>query len=521
MVIACLVGFSLSLPLPAQERKLPEPTPLEQEEKTKLINRLFKSEYSKRTNAARSDLAKVLLSRAKREKNDMGARFVLLREAIHLSARSADLPTSLSAFQLMEGAYVIDPVKIKESLLTAFPRTRSLIIEETIFDEWMGLVDTAIAVDDYSAADRFAAMARKRSSRDKLLLGIAKDKQKYIKALEKRFRTVKSSFGKLADDPENVEANGTFGEFLSLYKREWRTGLAMVAKGPAGDLKKLAAEELDAASVPLGLQMVAESWWEKAQDTKDVVRTSCLLRAAHWYRKVLSDLEGSSRGRIEKRLGEIEKAIGNFRRIKLSELQVLCYEDKRWRPHPLEKMALSRRSESLTAKNTSGISSYALLSSKRLLRGDFSATVQIYGGRTLGITSTDMRSKRLQIELKEGWQHVRVERVGKSLTFAVNGKLVKWEANSIYTRYYPPPNPEQTSYLFVSLNSGQQCSIRTLGIEASTKEFGDGTSDSEKPDDDSEVGRGKEDDDRDRGRGRSSGRDRRRDNRSSGLQQPV
>ena len=187
LVLSCLVGCALTLPLRAQEGKLPVPPPLEQEEKAKLIKQLFKSEYSKRTTVARRDLGKVLLAKAKREKVDMVARYVLLSEAINFSARSADLHNSLEAFQLMEDAYLIDPVEIKEGLLSVFPRTKSLITEETIFDEWMTLVDMALEMDDYSTADRFAGLARKRASRDMLLGGIARDKAKYINVLEKRF----------------------------------------------------------------------------------------------------------------------------------------------------------------------------------------------------------------------------------------------------------------------------------------------------------------------------------------------
>ena len=155
-----------------REGKLPEPPPLEQEETGKLIKKLFRSEYSKKSTSARRDLAKVLLSKAKREKADMVARFVLLKEAMDLSSRSAALETALGAYSLMEDGYLINPVQVKEGLLTAFPRTKSLITEETVFDEWMNLVDFAIRVDDYPTADKFAGLARKRASRDKLLLSL-------------------------------------------------------------------------------------------------------------------------------------------------------------------------------------------------------------------------------------------------------------------------------------------------------------------------------------------------------------
>ena len=507
-IIICLVGFAYSLPGFSQEGKLPEPPPLEQEETGKLIKKLFRSEYSKKNSAARRDLAKILLSKAKREKADMVARFVLLKEAMDLSSRSADLETSLGAYSLMEEGYLINPVQVKEGMLTVFPKTKSLITEETVFDEWMNLVDLAIRVDDYPAADKFAGLARKRASRDKLLQGLAKDKAKYIKVLEKRFEEIQPVIEKLAGNPENVEANGVVGEFLSLYKRDWKSGMPMVGKGPEGELKELANAEFNSPGVPLELQGIADGWWEQAQANKDLVRISCLMRAAYWYGKLLAGLEGLSQVRIQKRLAEIEKEIGTVRGVKLSELQVLCYQDRRWKRHPLEKLSLARRGEALAAKNTSGIWRYALLSSKRLIRGDFSATVNVSGGRCVGLTSDDMRSKRLEVELKSGWNRVRIERVGKSLSFSINGKPVKWKAGE-YQSYYGEINPEQTSYLFISINAGQQCSVQTIEIDSSTVEYGDATAAADDDDDDDrrregdDEGRGRDD-----GRGRFGGRGR-------------
>lgn len=507
LVFSCLVGSGIALPLRAQEGKLPAPPPLEQEESLNLIKQIFKSEYSKRSTAARRDLSKVLLSKARREKNDMVAKFVLLSEAMSFSAKSGEFGNALEAFSIMDEGYLIDSVKVKEDLLSAFPRTKSLIVEETVFDEWMGLVDQAILVDDYSNADRLVGLARKRVARDKLLLGIAKEKSKYIKVLEKRFEEIKPAFLKLVDDPENAEANGTAGEFLSLYKRSWKTGMTLAAKGPAGDLKKLADEEFKAPSVSLELQGVADGWWKLALGNKDLIRISCLMRAAYWYRKALVGLEGLTQVRIEKKLTEIEKEIGVTRGVKLSELQVLCYQDRRWHRHPLEKITLARRGEALVAKNTSGIWRYALLSSKRLLRGDFSVTANVYGGRAIGITSEDLRSKRLEVDLKGGWQRVRIERVGKSVTFTVNGKPVKWKPGE-WQSYYGEVDTDQTSYFFISMNAGQQCSIQSIEIETATKEFGSTLP--ENPDDDDR------DDDRDRDRDRDreegeEGRDRLRD----------
>ena len=125
----------------------------------------------------------------------------------------------------------------------------------------------------------------------------------------------------------------------------------------------------------------------------------------------------------------------------------------------------------------------------------------------MGLTSDDMRSKRLEVELKSGWNRVRIERVGKNLSFSINGKPVKWKAGE-YQSYYGEVNPEQTSYLFVSINAGQQCSVQTIEIESNTVEYGNATAADDDDDDDrrregEDEGRGRDD-----GRGRFGGRGR-------------
>ena len=123
----------------------------------------------------------------------------------------------------------------------------------------------------------------------------------------------------------------------------------------------------------------------------------------------------------------------------------------------------------------------------------------------MGLTSDDMRSKRLEVELKSGWNRVRIERVGKNLSFSINGKPVKWKAGE-YQNYYGEVNPEQTSYLFISINAGQQCSVQTIEIDSSTVEYGDATAaddDDDRRREDEDRGRGRDDD-----RGRSGGRGR-------------
>ena len=100
------------------------------------------------------------------------------------------------------------------------------------------------------------------------------------------------------------------------------------------------------------------------------------------------------------------------------------------------------------------------------------------------------------------------------MNFTVNGKPVKWKPGE-YQSYYGQVDPDQTSYFFVSMNAGQQCSIQSIEIETAKEEFGSG----EPPEGDDARDRDRDEDEegrdrgRDDGRGRSGGRSRGRGGR--------
>ena len=93
----------------------------------------------------------------------------------------------------------------------------------------------------------------------------------------------------------------------------------------------------------------------------------------------------------------------------------------------------------------------------------------------MGFTHQDLSSQRLQIFIEKGSQRIRVERVGKNLTFSVNGKPVMWKPNVSYFKHYSGGDEAdvgQVSYLFITVDFGKKCSIQQFEIDASTEEFG-------------------------------------------------
>ena len=163
-------------------------------------------------------------------------------------------------------------------------------------------------------------------------------------------------------------------------------------------------------------------------------------------------------------------------------------------------MTLSRSGDALRVKNTIPSSGMALLSEKTPLNGDFSASLEVYGGKTLGLVSSNLRDVKLEVKLAKGWQRIRVDRQDGKIVFLINGRQVTPQKGS---RWIPTIPQNLGGFFFVSLGSGQECRLRNFELRADLE-----AADENALDDWWKKLRGDgDDDDGRRGRGRSGRND--------------
>ena len=114
----------------------------------------------------------------------------------------------------------------------------------------------------------------------------------------------------LLEQPDNKQANTDLGMNFCFVGKNWTDGLPLLAAGVEGEWKRVAQmEELKASNASELLEM-ADLWYDLSEEreAKDY-EIAILQRALKWYQKVLPQLEGLVKSRIEKRIEDIKKRV--------------------------------------------------------------------------------------------------------------------------------------------------------------------------------------------------------------------
>jgi hypothetical protein len=84
------------------------------------------------------------------------------------------------------------------------------------------------------------------------------------------------------------------GDYICIARKDWDTGLPMIAKGADMSFGILAEKDLQCPDDRSRDQYVmAEAWWAWAEKTTDPDRRAGYrTRAAFWYRRALPELDG-------------------------------------------------------------------------------------------------------------------------------------------------------------------------------------------------------------------------------------
>ncbi|HZE96364.1 MAG TPA: hypothetical protein VE981_05030 [Planctomycetota bacterium] len=290
------------------------PDAARQKEAEKLLKDLYKEQYAKKAPADRLALARTLLDQARKSKDDPVSVWVCCREAQDLAAQVCDVRTLTAAIDETARVFDIDPLPARTAGLAAAGKAVKSAEEAALLAMALDkLIDELLAADQYDAADKAAASALQfaRKSNDVRLAARATARAKDVTEAKSRFQSMKNVLQTLAKTPEDAGANSEMGQFLCFVKGNWDLGLRFVVKGSDAGMKALAEKELGLASNPADLAAVADGWYDLGEKEKAAYRKSQLLgHARTLYEVAVNDAVGLARARIEKRLDQIQTAIG-------------------------------------------------------------------------------------------------------------------------------------------------------------------------------------------------------------------
>lgn len=303
-------------------------------EADKLIKELFKVEYTaalKGKPPARLILANKLLQKAAETKDDLAARFVLLREARDLAAQAGDTALTLGAVEELVRTYAVDALDMKSAALTAASKAAlTPTASKTLADGLLVLVEEALNADKFDMAGPLLTLAEAASRRAQVpaLVTQVQARTKEVQQLQIEHEAAQAARAVLAKDAANAEAHRTVGHYLCFRKGDWDKGLAHLLRGPDAALAGLAKRDLGRPPASAAQVELADAWWDLAEKLKGPHETPLKGRAEFWYRQALPGLTGLTQTRVEQRLKALADLPGLRAPAPGGELRRLTHADK-------------------------------------------------------------------------------------------------------------------------------------------------------------------------------------------------
>jgi len=107
-------------------------------------------------------------------------------------------------------------------------------------------------------------------------------------------------------NPKDEQAHLELGKIYFLELGQVNPGLFYFAQGSDRTWRLLAQRDL---AGPEGVEecvTLGDAWWDLAEKEKVVAQRHLRLRAVHWYMRVLGEVSGLRRGRLESRIRIME-----------------------------------------------------------------------------------------------------------------------------------------------------------------------------------------------------------------------
>jgi len=148
---------------------------------------------------------------------------------------------------------------------------------------------------------------------DKELVSTTRNRDAQVRELAALMTTYKTAQERLADFPEDRDANLAIGAWRCFHDNDWDTGLPLLAKGSDPRLKSIAEMELAVSSDAADQVKLADTWFVYAQEDSDGDNANAIRRRAlHWYTSAHPNLTGLNKIAVEKKLDELRPLVATL-----------------------------------------------------------------------------------------------------------------------------------------------------------------------------------------------------------------
>lgn len=289
------------------------PTADEQQAAMRTIEDVFRISNIKAADD-RKKLIRDLTDAAKTSRDKPVEQFALLRKAMELAQEMGESREVVRIIDLMAADFEIDALSAKERTLI---KTLSNVRDERGMEEYLPLAKTLIeqSISDtrFDISKRLVEASYEACNTKSFGTKFRKyvfDGRKHVLKLCEQWDEYQQAQKALALTPDDPQANHVVGLWLCLQRDEWQAGLPYLAKSSQEKIRELAALEIASPTNTEARMKVAEGWYEQSRTSEDY--KSMKTRAVFWYSRLLPELAGLERIKVESRLGELGQERGIY-----------------------------------------------------------------------------------------------------------------------------------------------------------------------------------------------------------------
>lgn len=297
--------------------------------KTKEIRDIFKEEYATRKPEERSAFARKLFTSSSEQNGDLLSQYVLLVEARDVAMNVGEADIAIKATRQLGS---LTNESISEAMIATFAKLNTVpgkppAYYQNLLSRAVEQIEDLQKAEDYDAALRLVNMAQTLARRlnDNAALNQLVAGARELTQMKTLFNKARLARETLKTDPNNAEANQTWGEFLCFAKNDFDTGIKLLAKGSDAELKDLAQRELSKPTQTEKIVDLGDDWWSLADKEKDRIKAGARARAVYHYEQVVKKLTGLAATKIEKRIKEGNAELSGSGRDQDSDLQRMLF----------------------------------------------------------------------------------------------------------------------------------------------------------------------------------------------------
>jgi WD40 repeat protein len=292
-----------------EEGTVPRPKSDQLAAAKKLIREIFKDDLAAAKKLkAKSELAKKLFDQSRNTENE-AERFALLSESGRVAIAAGDPTAAIRAARAMAARYAVDSASLKAKTLESLAATaKTRDARRDLVQSALKVAEEATAQNRYQQAIAAANFAARLASRVRdtdltreTLATRARAKRNLIDW--EAYQTAKS---RLADKPEDAEANQVAGEFNCFTLGDWPRGLKQLVKSNNPQWVDVARAEQSAPKKADDQTALADQWLALSKTVASSKRRALLERAKNWYEQARPRLSSLKRIAVDRNLKRID-----------------------------------------------------------------------------------------------------------------------------------------------------------------------------------------------------------------------